>query len=35
MKKNIGWATTAIHGSVGAICLYRGLKEGIGGGKSA
>ncbi|KIZ02247.1 hypothetical protein MNEG_5708 [Monoraphidium neglectum] len=29
-KKRIGWATTAIHGGVGAVCLWRGLKEGAG-----
>lgn len=29
-KKRIGWASTAIHGGVGAVCLWRGLKEGVG-----
>ncbi|KAI8474323.1 MAG: hypothetical protein J3K34DRAFT_408182 [Monoraphidium minutum] len=27
-KKTLGWITTAVHGGVGAVCLYRGLKEG-------
>lgn len=26
-KKRLGWATTAVHGGIGAICLYRGLKK--------
>ena len=28
-KKRLGWATTAVHGTMGAVCLWRGLKDGL------
>lgn len=29
-KEKLGWTVAAVHGGIGAICLYRGLKEGLG-----
>lgn len=29
-QKNVGWASTAIHGALGAVCAYKGLKDGVG-----
>lgn len=28
-QKNLGWASTAVHAGIGAVCLFKGFKEGV------
>jgi hypothetical protein len=30
VKKEVAWGAAVVNGAVGALCLFRGVKEGLG-----